>query len=180
MSLPLKLVVTGLELHADVVLAYVGERKRAHLTIVDAARSGSGGENDAFEEEAEKYPHFKRYTDTDTESGQAGDGLNQGLPNGSSLDHQQHQDRITRTQSTVNANAEYPRAPRLPMPYGSNASPTDIGHKILPNLHIETEIGHADVHVLRNVGKVERFIADVVRKMVVEELVWPNYYTVAM
>lgn len=55
-----------------------------------------------------------------------------------------------------------------------------VGQRLLPNLQIESEIGHADAHVLRNVGKVERFIVDVVRKTLVDELVFPNFHTVAM
>ena len=55
-----------------------------------------------------------------------------------------------------------------------------LGQRLLPNLQIESEIGHADAHVLRNVGKVERFIADVVRKTLVDELVFPNFHTIAM
>ncbi|WVQ80411.1 hypothetical protein IAT38_002516 [Cryptococcus sp. DSM 104549] len=55
-----------------------------------------------------------------------------------------------------------------------------LGQRILSNLQIESEIGHADAHVLRNVGKVERFIVDVVRKTLVDELVFPNFHTVAL
>ncbi|WWC59150.1 uncharacterized protein I303_101698 [Kwoniella dejecticola CBS 10117] len=55
-----------------------------------------------------------------------------------------------------------------------------IGQKILQNLQIESEIGHSDAHVLRNVGKVERFIVDVLRKTLVEELVFPNFHTIAL
>lgn len=55
-----------------------------------------------------------------------------------------------------------------------------IGQRILPTLNIDSEIGHADAHILRNVGKVERFIADVVRKTMVDELVFPNFLTIAL
>jgi distribution and morphology protein 12 len=54
------------------------------------------------------------------------------------------------------------------------------GGRLLPDLKIESEIGHADAHVLRNVGKVERFIADAVRKTLVDELVFPNFHTIAL
>ncbi|WVR04366.1 hypothetical protein IAU60_001368 [Kwoniella sp. DSM 27419] len=55
-----------------------------------------------------------------------------------------------------------------------------VGQRLLPNLQIESEIGHVDAHVLRNVGKVERFIVDVVRKTLVDELVFPNFHTIAL
>ena len=58
--------------------------------------------------------------------------------------------------------------------------PTGLGQRLLPNLQIESEIGHSDAHVLRNVGKVESFIAEVVRKTLVDELVFPNFHTIAL
>ena len=61
---------------------------------------------------------------------------------------------------------------------GTSAIP--LGQRLLPNLTIDSEIGHADAHVLKNVGKVERFIADVVRKTLVDELVFPNFLTIAL
>ncbi len=97
MSLPLKLIVTGLTLSADLILAYSSDKHRVHLCVVDEAEDGGG-----------------------------------------------------------------------------------LGMRLLPNLQIESEIGHADAHVLRNVGKVERFIADVVRKTLVDELVFPNFHTIAL
>lgn len=60
------------------------------------------------------------------------------------------------------------------------AGGTSLGQRLLPNLTIDSEIGHADAHVLKNVGKVERFIADVVRKTLVDELVFPNFLTIAL
>ncbi|ORY25325.1 hypothetical protein BCR39DRAFT_544306 [Naematelia encephala] len=104
MSLPLKLSITGLQLAADLVLAYSGDKHRVHICVVD---------------------------DDD--------------------------------------NNTKPSAASVP-----------IGMRLLPHLQIESEIGHADAHVLRNVGKVERFIADVVRKTLVDELVFPNFHTIAL
>lgn len=105
MSLPLKLVITGMTLAADAVVAYSGQKHRVYVTLVDA-------------EDA-------------------------------------------------------------PAPAGQPAWAA-VGQRILPELHIESEIGSADAHVLRNVGKVERFIVDVVRKTLVSELVFPNFQTIAL
>jgi distribution and morphology protein 12 len=99
MSLPLKLSITGLQLAADIVIAFDGEKNRVHLTILD---------------------------DDDGTSG------------------------------------------------------VPVGQRLLPEMRIDSEIGHSDAHVLRNVGKIERFIADVVRKTLVDELVFPNYHTIAL
>jgi distribution and morphology protein 12 len=116
MSLPLKLVITGLTLAADVVIAYSSRKNRVHITIVDTGDDGTS---------AEKHDH------------------------------------------------------NAPYGYGHH-QPVTPGQRILPHLHIESEIGHADAHVLRNVGKVERFIVDVVRKTLVDELVFPNFHTIAL
>ncbi|KZT23966.1 hypothetical protein NEOLEDRAFT_1157067 [Neolentinus lepideus HHB14362 ss-1] len=58
--------------------------------------------------------------------------------------------------------------------------PLPIGQRLLPSIFIESEIGQADKHVLKNVSRVERFIQDVIRKTVEEELVFPNFHTLIM
>ena len=59
----------------------------------------------------------------------------------------------------------------------SAGKPLPIGQRLLPTIYIESEIGQADKHVLKNVTRVERFIQDVIRKTVEEELVFPNFQT---
>lgn len=118
MSLPLKLSITGLQLAADFVVAFDGDKKRVHITIVD-----DGGDSD----------------------------------------HHHHHHHHNGTASHLDGGAGVP-----------------IGQRLLPEMRIDSEIGHSDAHVLRNVGKVERFIADVVRKTLVDELVFPNFHTIAL
>ncbi|KAF9024377.1 hypothetical protein BDZ89DRAFT_1069193 [Hymenopellis radicata] len=60
------------------------------------------------------------------------------------------------------------------------AKPPPVGQRLLPSIFIESEIGQADKHVLKNVTRVERFIQDVIRKTVEEELVFPNFHTLIM
>ncbi|KAF9077217.1 hypothetical protein BDP27DRAFT_1312020, partial [Rhodocollybia butyracea] len=67
--------------------------------------------------------------------------------------------------------AECPSRPGKPLP---------IGQRLLPSIFIESEIGQTDKHVLKNVNRVERFIQDVIRKAVEEELVFPNFHTLVM
>lgn len=55
---------------------------------------------------------------------------------------------------------------------------TGAGMSILPNLTFESEVGEHEKHVLKNVGKVEKFIGEVIRKGLEDELVYPNYYTI--
>ncbi|TFL07280.1 hypothetical protein BDV98DRAFT_557571 [Pterulicium gracile] len=63
---------------------------------------------------------------------------------------------------------------------GHRAKPLPIGQRLLPSIYIESEIGQADKHVLKNVSRVEKFIQDVIRKTVEEELVFPNFHTLVM
>ncbi|KAK7693915.1 hypothetical protein QCA50_003489 [Cerrena zonata] len=58
--------------------------------------------------------------------------------------------------------------------------PLPVGQRLLPSIDIESEIGQADKHVLKNVTRVERFIQDVIRKTVEEELVFPNFHTLVL
>jgi len=55
-----------------------------------------------------------------------------------------------------------------------------VGQRLLPSILIESEIGQTDKHVLKNVTRVERFIQDVIRKTVEDELVFPNFHTLIM
>ena len=64
--------------------------------------------------------------------------------------------------------SEMPPKPSKPLP---------VGQRLLPSIYIESEIGQADKHVLKNVTRVERFIQDVIRNTVEEELVFPNFHT---
>lgn len=54
------------------------------------------------------------------------------------------------------------------------------GERILYNLTLETSVGQADKHVLKNVAKVERFVVSLVRKAIGEELVFPNFYSIEL
>ncbi|WWC87164.1 uncharacterized protein L201_002050 [Kwoniella dendrophila CBS 6074] len=88
--------------------------------------------------------------------------------------HSQHQ------QNNNNNNNSYYRSSKRNSMLLLDNQKIPIGQRLLPNLQIESEIGHSDAHVLRNVGKVERFIVDVIRKTLVEELVFPNFHTIAL
>ncbi|KAF7311226.1 Mitochondrial distribution and morphology protein 12 [Mycena kentingensis (nom. inval.)] len=82
----------------------------------------------------------------------------------------------------VTASAD-PDAIDSPHAYASSRAsnkPLPVGQRLLPSIYIESEIGQADKHVLKNVTRVERFIQDVIRKTVEEELVFPNFHTLLM
>ncbi|KZO96023.1 hypothetical protein CALVIDRAFT_537607 [Calocera viscosa TUFC12733] len=60
----------------------------------------------------------------------------------------------------------------------STEKPPAVGLRMLPQIVIESEIGDADKHALKNVSRVERFIQDAIRTLVVDELVFPNFQTI--
>jgi distribution and morphology protein 12 len=47
------------------------------------------------------------------------------------------------------------------------------GNRILKSAVVESEVGQADKHVLKNVGKVEKFVLEVARKTLENEIVFP-------
>ena len=46
---------------------------------------------------------------------------------------------------------------------------------IIKKIRIESEIGEAEQNVLRNVGKVEKFLAEQIKSIISEEVAWPNW-----
>lgn len=58
------------------------------------------------------------------------------------------------------------------------AKKVSAGMNILPTITFDSEVGEHEKHVLKNVGKVEKFVAEVMRKGLEDELVYPNYYTI--
>ncbi|KAJ9124927.1 hypothetical protein QFC24_002856 [Naganishia onofrii] len=180
MSLPLKLTITGLSINADMVVAFNGVKKRVHLSIIDDFDPATQTMTNSLASSAAQSPATANIplaggTTVNTLSGIIGthqDGTQSG-PHGHKSFGQ-----------TISGTHPYPYQPYTP---GLNSAVSTIpeplkpiGQRLLPALQIESEIGHADVHVLRNVGKVENFILDLVRKTLVDELVFPNYHTVAI
>ncbi|QRV74922.1 pyruvate dehydrogenase E1 component alpha subunit [Ceratobasidium sp. AG-Ba] len=143
LTLPVKLVVTGLVFDGEVVVAYEGPRRRVHLCIVD--------DMDPYGLASDRRNRTVNLN-TSTESLQVPGADNGSL--GASEAQQPSPSPIDRS---------------LP-----------IGQRLLPSILIETEIGQADKHVLRNVSRVERFIQDVMRKTLEDELVFPNFHTMIL
>lgn len=163
MTLPLKLRITGFTLSADLVIAFNGPKKRLHVCIID--------ENDPLTP-SPSLSHTQTATQSPDYSQPSTPGPGPGLMMQSlyPINHIPH--------NNVDAGTAYRSRGYSQSTHAEPAKP--IGHRLLPSLHIESEIGQADVHALRNVGKVETFILDLMRKTLVDELVFPNYQTVAM
>lgn len=58
------------------------------------------------------------------------------------------------------------------------ASNTRAAQRILPYLAFDSCVGEPEKNVLENVGKVEKFVDDMVRQVLESELIFPNFYTV--
>lgn len=109
MALPLKLLVTSLAFTGTFVVAYEGDRRRVHVSILDPrSEPGAGGEGEQ------------------------------------------------------------------PFAYAAGTRvPRTAGAILLNGAVVESEVGQAEKHVLKNVGKVEKFVLDVARSALESELVFP-------
>ena len=161
MSLPVKLAVTGLVFEGELVVAYEGSRKRVHVCVLD--EQGHGG----------PVPASSSHDDDD----RAEDDQNAGQEEHSSNlgEKAVASSRIIASGSTVTTVPS-----RLPLPTTPSKLSVPAGLRLLPSIFIESEIGQEDKHVLRNVGRVERFIQDVIRRTLEEELVYPNFQTIVL
>lgn len=91
-----------------------------------------------------------------------------------SVEHEDEDDVMCQTPKRVPPSATSSRFAATP----SKASPAGV--RLLPSIILESEIGQEDKHVLRNVARVERFIQDVIRKTIEDELVYPNFQTIVL
>ena len=169
MTLPIKLSVTGLVFDGQLAVAYQGEKRRVHLCILD--------ELDRY---APSAPHRNR--DSKDKS-----NLN------SPIVTFQGRDDLAPSPASSTPPPLNPHSRAVPLSHQSSEDsigireeaerkekPRPIGERLLPNIYIESEIGQTDKHVLKNVTRVERFIQDVIRKSVVEEMVFPNFHTLIL
>lgn len=90
------------------------------------------------------------------------------------LDGQQRCVHLSVSESSPNE----PAADGLRAPHDARIRSRHQGQRILPYLAVESQVGEPTKHVLENVGKVERFVADTVRQLLQDELVYPHFYTV--
>ena len=174
MTLPIKLSVTGLVFEGQLAVAYQGEKRRVHLCILD---------------ELDPYVPSAPYRNRDPGVLRDKSNLNSPIVMSSS---QSREDLTSTPAPTPAPSPQNPRSRAVPLSHQSsedsimredserNEKPLPIGQRLLPNIYIESEIGQADKHVLKNVTRVEKFIQDVIRKSVVEELVFPNFHTLIL
>ncbi|GBB84933.1 hypothetical protein RclHR1_11500008 [Rhizophagus clarus] len=58
--------------------------------------------------------------------------------------------------------------------------PKDSEESLLKEVFIESEIGDKEKQVLKNVGKLEKFIVDQLRKIIDEDFVFPSYHSIEL
>ncbi|KAF8946183.1 Mitochondrial distribution and morphology protein 12 [Haplosporangium gracile] len=58
--------------------------------------------------------------------------------------------------------------------------PEDPNESILSNVRIESQVGEQKQAVLKNVGKIERFVVDQLRKFITEDFVYPSYHSIEL
>ena len=167
MSLPIKLSITGLVFDGQIAVAYQGEKRRVHLCILDELdpyvpsapyRNRDSGVSKSNLNSPVVMASPQSLEDMASSPAPASSPLNP-HPRTVPLSHQRSEDSIAREDGE------------------KNEKPLPIGQRLLPNIYIESEIGQVDKHVLKNVTRVERFIQDVIRKSIVDELVFPNFHT---
>ena len=154
MSLPIKLSVTGLVFNGELAIAYEGERRRVHICILDDLDPYCPAKREQRSHESFETPSVPLEPDDESPSTSAIDiGIGIGI------------------RPVGNLSGAGEKRPSKPLP---------VGQRLLPSIYIESEIGQADKHVLKNVTRIERFIQDVIRKTVEEELVFPNFHTLVL
>ncbi|KAI8602131.1 hypothetical protein EDD21DRAFT_304169 [Dissophora ornata] len=59
--------------------------------------------------------------------------------------------------------------------------PEDPNESILPNVRVESQVGEEQKQaVLKNVGKIERFVVEQLRKFITEDFVYPSYHSIEL
>ena len=204
-SIPLKLNITGLVFDGTAVLAYVQKQLRQQVrrqqrrnkrgSSVKGCKMGEedrGKMDDSREEDSEsKRVHFCFLAPEDTQalypaaaSLDPVDGLPGDVGENSNGDDKNNHDRHTTSGypnraaggKTINASPIFTSTTQnhntVQVKDSDNNSP-------LHALRIESEIGQGEngKQVLKNVGKVERFVLEQVRRVFEEELVFPSYWT---
>ena len=149
MGIPLKLRISGLEFDGVALLAYLRDNKK---------------KNGDAEEESNTKIKFAFLAPADAETMIGEEGIQVVGDDNDGQTHEVDGKRVKEDNGPIKKQ-DKDKAAR----FGS----------LLSSLNIESEIGRTEdgKQVLKNVGKVERFILEQVRRIFEEEFVWPSFWT---
>lgn len=150
MSLPLQITATGFILQAGVILALEGEKRRVHVSLLEV------------EEDEEVDQNLN-----DGNLNSKGFGNNSATSINGNSNSNPVSDLNASHQDPPTVPGLYSRQPSMNM---NNQKPHSIGARLLPSMTFESSVGQNDKHTLRNVGKVEKFVLDLVRKGIEDEV----------
>ena len=205
-SIPLKLNITGLVFDGTAVLAYVQEQvfqkvkrqQRKHKRGLgqkgsEMSKEDKEKEDDPNEEEEKenKRVHFCFLAPEDTQalypaaaSSKPNDFLPEdGIENGNGNNGNNHDRDTAFGYSNKTTGNNVAKASPVFKSTSQNHNIVQVkgsdNNSPLHALRIESEIGQGEngKQVLKNVGKVERFVLEQVRRLFEEELVFPSYWT---
>ncbi len=148
-GIPLKLQITGLSFDGVALLAYLRHHRRGR------AQADGGGGGVEQEEEERRRVHFCFLGREDARA-MVGDGHG----------HGREDDEGGEGRGSVNKSGE------------EREEEEGLGG-LLREIRVESEIGRQEngKQVLKNVGKVEKFVLEQVRRIFEDEFVWPSFWT---
>ncbi|EMR64591.1 putative mitochondrial inheritance component mdm12 protein [Eutypa lata UCREL1] len=166
-GIPVKLNITGLTFDGVGVVAYI--RKRVHFCFLspEDAVTALGGEDSEDDDDDEE--------DRNEGEGDGNGGLGRSSGGGSGVDSERG--RARRRDNDGSGRGQSGK--------GATAAKAKVKAKkgrmggLLQEIKVESEIGQREgsKQSLKNVGKVERFVLEQVRRIFEEEFVYPSFWT---
>lgn len=170
MELPLVLTVTGLVLDAGLVLAFDQEHHEAHVSLIDAAQVEAAAKTSVPPVPAtgplrRRPSSVSGAPDTRLPTGE-GDGDGDVVPT-----EPVRKAQLRRCPPPLPPPAD-PLGPPSTSQNVAGSARSALGQRFIPFLVLESSVGddRNHKHVLRNVGKVEQFVIQLVRGLVVDEV----------
>ncbi|KAK0546214.1 Mitochondrial distribution and morphology protein 12 [Tilletia horrida] len=198
MSLDLSINLVGLLFDGVIVLAFEGEKKKMHLSIVEFEEEEEEDDDEDEDEQELGEDEGGGFGPTEEDDGRSSVTHETGTTTvPTALRVQGVPPKLSRSITALDpqiglpptlggrrpplrshsANAYLPSTNTFYPPPPSLASTP--GLRLLPALHFESSVGDEGQgnkhHMLKNVGKVERFVQEMVRKMIEDHLLYPHF-----
>lgn len=177
-GLPLKLNITGITFNGVAVVAYI--RRRAHLCFLSPEDADALlGDDDDVHEQVYHHHHDQRqenhtaYATTDSTGPATSTSDDNNINNNNHHHHHSNNNNDNDIDDNDNVNNNNTHSENPPPHHKRRFG------SLLQQIRVESEIGRKEngKQVLKNVGKVERFVLDQVRRIFEDEFVFPSYWT---